>query len=90
MKTNSTNLLDIKVNIKIKLAALWAALMFCYIYGDFFTLFVPGRIKGLMEGHSGAGDTTPGNIVNVCPIAFSSCIYDLPIGFVGSQIKPHT
>jgi Family of unknown function (DUF6326) len=50
---------DIKINIKIKLAALWTALMFCYVYGDFFSLFVPGRIQHLMDGNSGAGETTP-------------------------------
>lgn len=51
---------DFRINTKIKLAALWASVMFCYVYGDFFSLFVPGRIKNLMDGHSGAGDTTPG------------------------------
>lgn len=50
---------DVKINIKIKLAALWTALMFCYVYGDFFSLFVPGRIQNLMDGNSGAGETTP-------------------------------
>lgn len=50
---------DIKINIKIKLSALWTALMFCYVYGDFFSLFVPGRIQRLMDGDSGAGETTP-------------------------------
>lgn len=50
---------DIKINIKVKLALFWGALMFCYLYGDFFSLFVPGRIKGLMEGQSGAGPITP-------------------------------
>lgn len=50
---------DVKINIKVKLAALWTSLMFCYVYGDFFSLFVPGRIQGLMDGDSGAGETTP-------------------------------
>lgn len=50
---------DVKINIKIKLAALWTALMFCYVYGDFFSLFVPGRIQALIDGNSGAGETTP-------------------------------
>jgi hypothetical protein len=50
---------DLKVNIKLKLAALWTSLMFCYVYGDFFSLFVPGRIQRLIDGESGAGETTP-------------------------------
>lgn len=50
---------ETKISIKLKLAALWTSLMFCYVYGDFFSLFVPGRIQRLMEGNSGAGETTP-------------------------------
>ena len=50
---------DIRINIKFKLSALWVAVMFCYVYGDFFSLFVPGRIQHLMDGNSGAGETTP-------------------------------
>jgi len=55
----TSHLQDLKINIKLKLSALWVALMFCYVYGDFFTLFVPGRIQGLINGQSGAGKTTP-------------------------------
>ena len=57
--TKTNDLQDFKINVKIKLSALWISLMFCYIYGDFFSLFVPGRIKGLMNGQSGTGPITP-------------------------------
>lgn len=60
----NTGLEDIKINLKIKLAALWASLMFCYVYGDFFSLFVPGRIQNLINGNSGAGETTPTMLVS--------------------------
>lgn len=50
---------DFKVNVKLKLSTLWVSVMFCYVYGDFFSLFVPGRIQHLMEGDAGAGETTP-------------------------------
>ncbi|AFD07670.1 DUF6326 family protein [Solitalea canadensis] len=56
---NPTILEDFKINVKFKLSALWVSVMFCYIYGDFFSLFVPGRIENLMNGNSGAGSTTP-------------------------------
>lgn len=62
MKHNQTQkqgLEQFKVNIKIRLAFLWTAVMFCYVYGDFFSLFVPGRLKNLMDGQSGIGETTP-------------------------------
>ncbi|WP_158799949.1 DUF6326 family protein [Pedobacter sp. L105] len=57
--TKTNQLQDFKINIKIKLSALWISVMFCYIYGDFFSLFVPGRIQGLVNGQSGAGPITP-------------------------------
>jgi Family of unknown function (DUF6326) len=58
MKTKK-NLEDSRINVKVKLSALWISVMFCYVYGDFFSLFIPGRIQGLMNGNSGAGKTTP-------------------------------
>ena len=39
-----------KVNIKIKLAALWTAVMFCYVYGDYFQLYTPGKVDNLLNG----------------------------------------
>ena len=59
MTTNPYIFEDFKINVKLKLAALWTAVIFCYVYGDFFTLFVPGRIENLMKGDSGNGTTTP-------------------------------
>lgn len=43
---------DFKVNIRIKLSALWTAVMFCYIYGDYFELYVPQKIDGLLSGQN--------------------------------------
>lgn len=47
-----TQLEDFKVNTRIKLAALWTAVMFCYIYGDYFELYVPGKTEGLVNGQN--------------------------------------
>lgn len=44
------NLKDFNVNIKIKLAALWASVTFCYLYGDYFELYVPQKVAGLVSG----------------------------------------
>ncbi len=59
MRTNTRVFEDIKISVKLKLSALWTAVMFCYVYGDFFRLFVPGHIEHLMQGNSGVGTTTP-------------------------------
>lgn len=39
-----------KVNIKIKLAALWASVTFCYLYGDYFELYTPEKVDSLLTG----------------------------------------
>jgi hypothetical protein len=52
---------DVKVNVKIKLSGLWASLMFCYIYGDYFELHKPGTLRSMLEGRMGPlGATTQG------------------------------
>ena len=48
--TNTNQLEDFKINVKFKLSALWTTVMFCYIYGDYFSLYVPGQIEALMNG----------------------------------------
>ena len=40
----------ITINLKLKLAALWASFMFLYIYVDYFHLFMPGIIEDLIAG----------------------------------------
>lgn len=42
-----------KIDIKIKLAALWTAVTFCYLYGDYFELYVPKKVEGLLSGDHG-------------------------------------
>lgn len=61
-----TALEDIRVPLRVKLAGIWASLMACYIYGDFFGLFAPGRLQDMIAGNFGPlGPTTPGILVGV-------------------------
>lgn len=41
---------DIKVSLKLKLAALWTSFMFLYIYVDYFHLYMPNTIKDILAG----------------------------------------
>jgi hypothetical protein len=43
---------EIKVNTRIRLAALWTAVMFCYVYGDYFALYIPGEAENLVNGNT--------------------------------------
>jgi amino acid transporter len=48
-----SNLEDAPINVKLKLSALWAATTFCYIYGDYFELYVPGKLSSMLDGRMG-------------------------------------
>lgn len=50
--TSISHLEDFKVNVKIKLAALWASAMSCYIYGDYFSLYVPNKVNEFINGNN--------------------------------------
>ena len=49
-KAQPNELKDIKVSLKLKLAALWTSFMFLYIYVDYFHLFMPGSLEDLLAG----------------------------------------
>ena len=49
-KTPQNALEDITLNVKLKLASLWASFMFLYIYVDYFHLYMPGSIEDILAG----------------------------------------
>lgn len=49
-KAPKKTLEDIKLNVKLKLAALWASFMFLYIYVDYFHLYMPGALEDMLAG----------------------------------------
>jgi hypothetical protein len=48
MKNDS--LKDVPVHVRFKLAALWTSVMFCYVYGDYFEFYVPGKVQDMLGG----------------------------------------
>jgi len=48
----TTTLEDYKINTKLVLSALWTSVMFLYIYGDYFELYVPEKTAGLLSGRN--------------------------------------
>ena len=61
MKVRQYN--EAKINIRLKLVALWATIMFLYLYADFFELMVPGSLEAMMKQQTPVGETTPGLLV---------------------------
>jgi MFS family permease len=46
---------DMRLPVKLKLSLVWAALMFFYLYGDYFGLYVPGQLQGMLSGQGPLG-----------------------------------
>ena len=84
MKKATTILDDIKIHVKMKLSALWVSVMFCYIYGDFFGLYKPGKLQGLLEGRMPLGPTTQGVLLG------TSIVMAIPsvMAFLSLVLKP--
>jgi Family of unknown function (DUF6326) len=51
-KFNKSGLKDFEIHVKLKLAALWASVTLCYLYGDYFELYVPKKVAGLVSGEN--------------------------------------
>ena len=69
----AAELVDVKINVKIRLSALWAAAMFCYLYADVLGLFVPGNLEEIIAGEVG------GMQINQLFLAASAIIMVPPI-----------
>lgn len=59
-KTPQHPLMDAPVSVNLKLATLWASLMFLYLYVDYFHLFMPGQVADIMRGSVYEFAITPG------------------------------
>lgn len=53
IEQGGTGLDDIKIHVKLKISALWSSVMFCYIYADYFGLYVPGSLQRILAGKMG-------------------------------------
>ncbi len=51
--------IDNKINVKIKLSALWTSLMFLYIYCDYFAMKMPGAVEDMISLKTPVGTVTP-------------------------------
>ena len=67
-----------KVNIKIKLAALWVSALFCYIYGDYFQLYTPDKVNSLITGEN--------NLDSPTKLLVASIVMAIPSIMVGASI----
>ncbi len=86
MNTNSktTEMQDVKINAKMKLSALWVALMLIYIYADILSNFKPGAIEKMMDGFMVPFPVTQGGLLS------ASILMTIPavMVFLSLTLKP--
>jgi hypothetical protein len=76
-----SDLNDIRVHVRFKLSGLWASVMLCYIYGDFFGLYVPDKLQHIIDGRiEGVGPISQGLLITFAAImAIPSLMIFLPL-----------
>ena len=52
-----------KISVRVKLSALWVALMLVYIYADIYSLFRPGVLGEMAAGRMGPFPVTQGSLL---------------------------
>ena len=58
-----TEMEDVKINVKVKLSALWAAMMLLYIYADILSLFRPDQLEEIIDGRMGPFSVTQASLL---------------------------
>lgn len=56
------------VPVRHKLAALWTSVMFCFVYGDYFELYVPGKLRDMLNGEMALGAVTQPMLVGTAAL----------------------
>jgi hypothetical protein len=58
----------------LKLSAAWAATVLCYIYCDYFALYVPGKLQGVLDGGGPFGPVSQGSLLGAGVLLLIPCI----------------
>jgi Family of unknown function (DUF6326) len=75
---------DTKINVKLKLASLWASLMFLYIYIDNFHFYMPNKIADIQNGRVFEFDITQGFLL----AAFAAMTIPALMIFLSVSLSP--
>ena len=56
---------DTRIPLRLKLSALWCSVMFCYLYGDYFELYSPGKLPSMLSGRMALGPISQGVLLGM-------------------------
>ena len=60
--------------MKFKLFALWTSVVFFYIYGDYFELYQPEKLRGMLEGTTAFGPITQQILLGISTVVIVPCL----------------
>jgi len=75
----ATRLSDITIHVKLKLSALWATTVLCYIYGDVFGFFRQQTVTEIVSGKAGPIGTQAGLLGAAVSVAIPSIMVILSL-----------
>ena len=58
-------LTDAPVPVRLKISALWASVLFLYSYGDYFELYVPGKLRAMLAGRMALGAVSQAELLGM-------------------------
>lgn len=62
------SLADSPVPTRLKLSALWASVLFLYLYGDYFELYTPGKLPAMLAGRMALGTASQGALLGMAAL----------------------
>ncbi len=65
---------DIKIPARLKLFSLWTSIVFFYIYGDYFELYQPGKLRDMLAGRTALGTTSQNVLLTMSAIVVIPCL----------------
>src|SRR5262245_59172218 len=76
---------DVQISVRLKLAALWAAMMFLYVYADVLSLFRPGQLDEMKQGQMGPFQVSQASLVTASLLVIIPAI----LIYLSLVLKPH-
>ncbi len=70
---------DMTIHVKLKLSALWATTVLCYIYGDLFGFFKQQTLTDIVSGKAGPIGTQAGLLAAALSVAIPSVMVILSL-----------
>lgn len=69
-----TNLKALEVPHSVKLSAGWAATVLLYIYCDYFDLYTPGKLQGMLNGEGPFGPVSQVTLIGAAVLLIIPCL----------------